>query len=202
MPLLLSGGDRLHVLATSRESLAIDGEHVLALSPLATSGPEAPAAPAVPPAGRRRCSAPGHLDDDLVAEVVARLDGLPLALEMAAARLRTMSLADIATSISEDLDVLTTTRRDVDERHRTLRGLLGWSERLLDDELRAALYDFSVFAGPVRAVDLGAAIRTARPADTVARLVDRSLVQAVPTDRGVTLRRTGDGAQLRSPAAA
>ena len=185
VPRLLSGGDRLHVLATSRESLAIDGEHVLALSPLATDGREAPAALLF--RQRAAAAAPaGALDDELVAEVVARLDGLPLALEMAAARLRTMSLADIATSIGEDLDVLATTRRDVDERHRTLRGLLGWSERLLDDELREALYDFSVFAGPVRAVDLGAAIRTARPADTVARLVDRSLVQAVPTERGVT----------------
>ncbi len=185
VPRLLSGGDRLHVLATSRESLAIDGEHVLALSPLSTDGPEAPAALLF----RQRAAAAGpagDLDDDLVADVVARLDGLPLALEMAAARLRTMSLADIVHSIGEDLDVLATTRRDVDERHRTLRGLLAWSERLLDDELREALHDFSVFAGPVRAVDLGAAVRTARPADTVARLVDRSLVQAEPTERGVT----------------
>jgi len=116
---------------------------------------------------------------------VARLDGLPLALEMAAARLRTMTLAELAVSIDDDLDVLATPRRDVDERHRTLRELLAWSERLLDPELRDALHDFSVFAGPVRGRDLPAAISTVRPADTIARLVDRSLVLAQPGPDGV-----------------
>ena len=191
VPAMLADGDHLRILATSREALAIDGEHVVSLGPLPTSGTDAPAIQLF----RQRAAAAGAtdgadavsspLDEDLVRDVVARLDGLPLALEMAAARLRTMSLADVASSIGGDLDVLATSRRDVDERHRTLRGLLDWSERLLDDELRAAFHDFSVFAGPVRARDLPAAIRPPRPADTVSRLVDRSLVLAAPAADGV-----------------
>ena len=191
VPAMLADGDHLRILATSREALAIDGEHVVSLGPLPTSGMDAPAIQLF----RQRAAAAGAtdgsdavsspLDEDLVRDVVARLDGLPLALEMAAARLRTMSLADVASSIVGDLDVLATSRRDVDERHRTLRGLFDWSERLLDDELRAAFHDFSVFAGPVRARDLPAAIRPPRPADTVSRLVDRSLVLAAPAADGV-----------------
>ena len=187
VPAMLGDGDQLRILATSREALAIYGEHVISLGPLPLSGTDAPAIQLF----RQRAAAagandvPGPLDEDLVRDVVARLDGLPLALEMAAARLRTMSLAEVASSIGGDLDVLATSRRDVDERHRTLRELLNWSERLLDDELRAAFHDFSVFAGPVRARDLPAAIRLPRPAETVSRLVDRSLVLAAPAADGV-----------------
>ena len=123
---MLAGSDQLRLLATSREPLAIAGEHVLLAR--ARSRPPAPtrrrsrlfrqrAAAAAPDRAARPTS--------LIADVVARLDGLPLALEMAAARLRTMTLAEVASSIGDDLDVLATPRRDVDERHRTLRELLG-----------------------------------------------------------------------------
>lgn len=185
-PAMLAGGDRLRLLVTSREPLAIDGEHVVALAPLATDGVDAPAVELF----RQRAAAvsvssDGELDGRLVAQLVGRLDGLPLALEMAAARLRTMALAELLASIDRDLDVLASPRRDVEERHRTLRQLLAWSERLLDDESRAALRDLSVFAGPVRATDLPALVRTAHPADTVARLADRSLVLTLPSSGGV-----------------
>ena len=191
VPAMLADGDHLRILATSREALAIGGEHVISLGPLATAGTDAPAIQlfrqraAAAGAIDGENNAPAPLDDDLVRHVVARLDGLPLALEMAAARLRTMTLADVASSIDRDLDVLATSRRDVDVRHRTLRELLSWSERLLDEELLAAFHEFSVFAGPVRACDLPAAIRLPRSADAVSRLVDRSLVLAAPAADGV-----------------
>ena len=184
VPDLLAGGDQLRIVTTSREPLAIAGEQVLALRPLPTDGDDAPAVRLF----RQLAAAAGPVgeaDEALLGALVARLDGLPLALEMAAARLRTMTLAELAVSIDDDLDVLATPRRDVDERHRTLRDLLAWSERLLDPELRDALHDFSVFAGPVRGRDLPAAISTVRPADTIARLVDRSLVLAQPGPDGV-----------------
>ena len=186
VPRLLRSGDRLRILATSREPLALDGEHVVALAPLPTAGAESPAAELF--RQRAGAAAPGALDGTfdrhLVAELVGRVDGLPLALEMAAARLRSMTLAELAESIG-DLDVLATARRDVDPRHRTVRDLVAWSERLLDDDLRAGFLGFSVFAGPVRARELPAAVPTDRPADTVARLVDRSLVMATPGPDGV-----------------
>ena len=187
VPQLLRSGDRLRVLATSREPLALDGEHVLALAPLPTAGPDSPAVELF--RERAAAAAPGALDGTfdrhLVAELVGRVDGLPLALEMAAARLRTMTLAELAESIGSDLDVLSSSRRDVDPRHRTVRDLVAWSERLLDEDLRAGLLGFTVFAGPVRARELPAAVPTDRPADTVARLVDRSLVLAMPGPDGV-----------------
>ena len=124
------------------------------------------------------------------------MDGLPLALEMAAARLRSMTLAELAESIG-DLDVLATARRDVDPRHRTVRDLVAWSERLLDDDLRAGSLGFSVFAGPVRARELPAAVPTDRPADTVTRLVDRSLVHGDAGSRRRAFRRPAHDPQLR-----
>ncbi|HEU4840643.1 MAG TPA: BTAD domain-containing putative transcriptional regulator [Ilumatobacteraceae bacterium] len=186
-PLLLRGGDRLRLLATSREPLALDGEHVVPIAPLPTAGATSPATELF--RQRAAAAAPGALDGTfdrhLVAELVGRVDGLPLALEMAAARLRTMTLAELTSSIGTDLDVLASARRDVDPRHRTVRDLVAWSERLLDDDLRAGLLGFSVFAGPVLARELPAAVPTPRPADTVARLVDRSLVLAMPSSTGV-----------------
>lgn len=179
-PSLLQGGDRLRVLATSREPLAVDGERIVAVRPLATDSRDAPAAELF----RQRAAAAGApeaeiADDALVTHVVRQLDGLPLALEMAAARLRSMSLGQLASSIPRGLDLLATSRRDVEQRHRTVRDLLAWSERLLDDEARRALFDFSVFAGGVKADDLGAAVSGPRPAEIVSRLVDRSMLLAV-----------------------
>jgi predicted ATPase len=187
LPHLLAGGDRLRVLATSREALRCDGEHLVVLGPLPVDGQDAPAVELL----RQRASASGvteTLDVTLLQRVAARLDGLPLALEMAAARLRTMTLAELAGSIDEGLGILTSPRRDVDQRHRTVRDLLEWSERLLGDRLRDALFGMAVFAGPVRSVDLPAALDAPQSADTAAELVERSLVVAEPAPGGMTFR--------------
>jgi predicted ATPase/tetratricopeptide (TPR) repeat protein len=187
LPHLLAGGERLRVLATSREALRCDGEHLVVLGPLPTDGNDAPAIELL----RQRASASGvteTLDVRLLQRVAARLDGLPLALEMAAARLRTMTLAELAGSIDEGLGILTSPRRDVDQRHRTVRDLLEWSERLLGDRLRDSLFAMAVFAGPVRSVDLPAALDAPSAADTAAELVERSLVVAEPDPRGMTFR--------------
>ena len=186
---MLADGDHLRVLATSREALAIDGEHVISLGPLATAGTDAPA---IQLFRQRRAAAgatdgdnnaPGPLDDDLVRHVVGRLDGLPLALEMAAARLRTMTLADVASSIDRDLDVLATSRRDVDGRHRTREPQAGPSAC---STTSCSPPSTTSPCSPGRcARDLPAAIRLQRPADAVSRLVDRSLVLAAPAADGV-----------------
>ena len=188
VPLLLRSGDRLRRADDEPRAAGAGGR--ARARPWPRCRPPGPSRrPSSCSASAPRRRAPGALDGTfdrhLVAELVARVDGLPLALEMAAARLRTMTLAELAESIGNDLDVLSTSRRDVDPRHRTVRDLVAWSERLLDDELRAGLLGFSVFAGPVRARELAAAVPTARPVDTVARLVDRSLVLAVPGPDGV-----------------
>jgi predicted ATPase len=160
---------------------------VVVLDPLPTGGTDAPAIELL----RQRAVAAGvteALDPTLLQRVAARLDGLPLALEMAAARLRTMTLAELAASIEEGVGVLASPRRDVDQRHRTVRDLLDWSERLLGTRARDALLGMAVFAGPVRNTDLPAVVDGPDGAELVTELVERSLVVAEPTPRGMTFR--------------
>jgi predicted ATPase/DNA-binding SARP family transcriptional activator len=180
VPRLLGGGDRLRVIATSREPLAVAGEHLVRLDPLGTDGADAPArqlfeARAREAAPQSRIAWTGR-DADAVDRIVRRLDGLPLALEMAAARLTTMTPGELADVLEAGLDVLRSRRRDVAARHRSVTDVVAWSEALLDDRARTALEEVSVFAGPVdaRAVDCV----VAGGVDAVGELVERSLVVA------------------------
>ena len=175
VPALLAGGDRLHVLATSREPLGVVGEQRWALAPLSTVGTQSPALALF----IERASDVGvqvDLADPRAEAVVAHLDGLPLALEMAAARLTTMGLADLADELERTVASLGANHRGAAERHGTLRAVLAWSEALLTPEQRSLLTDFSVFAGPVGARDLPAAVDAADPVGEVCALADRSLV--------------------------
>ena len=107
---ILAGGSAARVLATSRERLAVDGEHVWSVAPLATVGPDAPAARLF----RERASAVGAAPDDaVVTRIVQRLDGLPLAIEMAAAQLDTTTGDELADALDEHLDALRSPRRQV-----------------------------------------------------------------------------------------
>jgi tetratricopeptide (TPR) repeat protein len=121
------------------------------------------------------------------------LDRLPLAIEMAAGRLSAMSLPDLTALLSERLDILRSTDRDVADRHRTLADLVAWSETLLDPEGRRLFTDLSVFAGPVVIDDIVGVLSVDR-ADRVTivegltSLVDQSLVSADLTVRPARYR--------------
>ena len=177
------------VLATSREPLRLVDEHVLAVPALAlpergASDADIARAPAVQLFVARAEAAGGFaLDEDnaaAVAELCRRLDGLPLAIELAASRMRAMSPADVVGRLSERFRVLRSAHRIAVERHRTLRAVVDWSYGLLDDDEREVFDRLSVFAGTF---DLAAAAAVAggdrdetEVADVVADLVDKSMV--------------------------
>ncbi|MFY1689213.1 ATP-binding protein [Plantactinospora sp. WMMB782] len=161
------------VLATSRERLSLTGERVLPVPPL----PPADA----PKLFRDRALAadPGFLDDPpAVAELCARLDGVPLAIELAAARGVSLGAAGLLTALDDQLRLLAGSR-SADERHRSLRTVIGWSYDLLDPAEQALFRRLAVFAGRF---DLAAAVAVtgtggqADVIDLLGRLVDKSLV--------------------------
>lgn len=181
---LLAGG-RARIVATSRELLGVAGEHVVRVQPLPTDGPE-------PPARRlfvERAAAAGlgpaagDLDPALVTQVVRLLDGLPLAIEMAAARTATLGLRELVDALeAEPLTAAATMHhplRHGPERHRTLRDVIAWSEALLGAAERRALERWPVFVGPVTAEDACAVLDITR--DDVETLVGQSLLLAQPS---------------------
>ncbi|MFG2960413.1 ATP-binding protein [Streptomyces sp. NPDC048291] len=139
---LVSRSKELRVLATSRAPLGLTSESVYAL-------PELSLATSVELFGQRaRAARPGvELPADRVAEICRHLDGLPLAVELAAARVRVLSVADIAHRLRDRFALLRGGPRDAPERHRTLRAVVEWSWNLLEPEGRAALRALSVFPG-------------------------------------------------------
>jgi predicted ATPase/DNA-binding SARP family transcriptional activator len=177
---LLAGAPRLRVVATSRASLRLSGEHEYPVAPL-------PVADAVTLfEARARAADPAFVLDEQNAEAVAaicaRVDGLPLAIELAAARAKLLSPAEIATRIGRALDLLTGGARDLPLRQQTLRATFDWSYELLGDAERTLLARLAVFAN---AFDLAAAESVGgddHTIDLLGSLVDRSLV-----------RRTADG---------
>ncbi|GAA0464716.1 SARP family transcriptional regulator [Paractinoplanes deccanensis] len=192
---LLRRSAGLRVLATSREALAIDGEALAPLGPLALPGPEADVDEARRTAAVRlfteRAAAvqPGFdVDDETlggILEVVRRLDGMPLALELAAARLRTMTLAELAAGLSDRFRLLTTGSRTAFPRHRTLRAVIAWSWDLLSEHERTVARRVSILPGGVTAasataVCAGTSVPPDEIPDLLAALVDKSLLQLAP----------------------
>ncbi|MEU8149661.1 BTAD domain-containing putative transcriptional regulator [Nonomuraea sp. NPDC048901] len=172
---LLGRCPRLRVLATSREPLGIVGEVVTPVPPL-------PAEPAVQLFGDRVAAAcPGLvLDQGLVREVCRRLDGLPLAIELAAARLRALSLHELAVRLDDRFVLLTGGSRTALPRHQTLRAVVAWSWDLLEEPERRLAERLAVFAG---GFDLAAAEHLGGTLDLVAALLDKSLLQAADGGR-------------------
>lgn len=187
----------LRILATSREPLGLPGERIWQVPPL--SLPAAgqrldPAALAATGAvqlflARAREASPSFkLSDKNVAAVAAicrRLDGLPLALELAAARTRVLSAEQIAERLDDTFRLLTTGGRTSLPRQRTLRGVFDWSHELLSEEQRVLLRRLSVFVGgfsldAVENVTTDEALPEDGALDALAALVDRSLVQLEP----------------------
>ncbi|MEV6033930.1 BTAD domain-containing putative transcriptional regulator [Nonomuraea sp. NPDC052116] len=192
---LLSRCAGLRVLATSREPLAVDGEALVPLGPLALPGPDDGVEQARRAASVRlfteRAAAvrPGFEVDETtlpeVRRVVRGLDGMPLALELAAARLRTLSLPELADGLSDRFRLLTTGSRTALPRHRTLRAVIAWSWQLLSEHERTVAERVSILPGgitPASATALcaGTAVPAAEIPELLAGLVDRSLLQLAP----------------------
>ncbi|MEW2446631.1 BTAD domain-containing putative transcriptional regulator [Streptomyces parvulus] len=189
---LLARCPHLTVLATSREPLGVPGESLRPVEPL----PEPAALRLL--ADRGAAARPGFrpdADEDTAAacaEICRRLDGLPLAIELAAARLRMLSPRQIADRLDDRFRLLSSGSRTVLPRQQTLRAVVDWSWDLLDADEREVLGRLSVFAG---GCDLTAAEAVCGPAalDALGSLVDKSLVVAAP----VTDRQTGEGMRYR-----
>lgn len=191
---LLAQTPNLRILATSREPLGIDGEMLCPLGPLA-----------LPPvdvgvdegttyasvrlfADRARAVRPGLVIDaatiGAVAEICRRLDGQPLAIELAAARTRSLTPAQIAHRLDDRFRLLTGGSRTALPRHQTLRAVVEWSWDLLEEHERVALRRLSVFAGgttleAAEAVLPGEDFAAADVLDLLAGLVDKSLVDVI-----------------------
>ena len=177
------------ILATSREALRLQNEVVYPLSPLAlpelvdgASLIELRASPAVELflERARQVQATFALDEveaRAVADICVALDGLPLAIELAAARVRVLSPRAIRARLSDRLNLLTTTSRDVPNRQQTLRATLSWSYKLLEAHAQAALRRCAVFAGGFTLESAAMVCDTAEDVlDTLTALVDRSLL--------------------------
>ncbi len=208
---LLAGCPGLRILATSREPLKIAGERLLAVAPLDVPDELATAAQALAQpsvellADRGAAAAPGFAVDasnvDAVVEICRRLDGLPLAIELAAARLRSLSAAQIAARLDDRFRLLTDGSRTALPRQRTLRAVIDWSWDLLSEPERRLAARLAVFGAGVTpesagAVCAGAGIAPGEVLDLLAALVDRSLLQvadaAAPRYRMLeTLREYG-----------
>jgi len=184
----------LQVLTTSREPLGLPGEAVFRVPSMGLPDPDDLTNAACSDAvvllvDRARLVRPDFTaDGDLAAvvEVCRRLDGLPLALELAAARLELLGPRQLADSLDDRFRVLTGGSHVVLPRSRTLEASVAWSFDLLDDDERLALIALSTFRGPfplgAAVAVAGAAVDEERARTVVERLVRKSLVQAEPTD--------------------
>ena len=172
---LLAVADELRVLATSRQPLDVPGEVIVPVEPL-----ELDAAAELFRQRAHDAGAPIPRDQQgLAAEVCDRLDRLPLAIEMAAARLRGLGLEDLATRLHERLRLLHSGDQG---RHETLTTVVGWSYDLLPGAGRSLFDQLSVFAGTFDLEAAEAVCDVADVAGGVIDLVDRSLVHRAPDD--------------------
>ncbi|MEK7468047.1 MAG: adenylate/guanylate cyclase domain-containing protein [Planctomycetota bacterium] len=208
---------KLRVLATSRFLLGVAGEREIALEPLSS-----PARPGTPPtvadvaahdavrlfleraleADPKFALTPANASD--VAALCAELDGMPLALELAAARVRVLSPAQIVARLADKFRLLVSTRRDLPSRQRSLAGAIEWSWGLLEDWERSAFAQICVFRGgfDLEAAEavLDLASFPAAPAamDVVQRLRERSFLRGSESKSGlrfnvyVALREFGE----------
>jgi predicted ATPase/DNA-binding SARP family transcriptional activator len=182
---------RLRILATSREPLGITGEALWPVAPLVLPADDADpgkieSAPAVRLLQDRAGAVRKNLATDAhtlatMARVCRALDGMPLAIELAAARLRTMSLDQLADRLDDRFRLLTGGSRTALPRHRTLRAVIDWSWELLTDPERTVLRRLSVFAGGARLdaaeqVCAGDGVETGQVLDLLTALTEKSLV--------------------------
>ena len=177
---VLARTGQVSILATSRQPLLVNGEHDFPLSPL-EAGDEA----ADLFAQRAAAAVPGFEVTDAsredIARVCARLDGVPLAIELAASRLRDLSLGELAERLDGEFLDAADTEDAAAGRHRTLRDAIGWSYELCTPQERALWERLSVFAGPVgvdaaQQVCAGQGLGREAAMNTVFDLVDKSVL--------------------------
>ena len=173
---LLAAASGLGVLATSRAPLRLTAEHEYRVPPLASQESVELFAERARAAGTEV-----RADDPAVGDLCASLDHLPLALELAAARLRLFPLPALQERLDRRLDVLTSGSRDAPERHRTLRATIEWSFALLSERERDAFVRLAPFGGSFALADAEAA--TGASLEELAALVDTGLVVRTPDGR-------------------
>jgi predicted ATPase/DNA-binding winged helix-turn-helix (wHTH) protein len=192
---LLKAAPGVHILATSRERLRAENERVQRLSPLETAPPfaalTAAAALAYPAVQlfveRASATADGYeltdTDAPLVAQICRRLDGIALAIELAAGRVGAFGVHGVAARLDSRFQLLTHGRRTALARHQTLRAALDWSYELLSEVERVVMRRLGVFAGRFTMEAASAVVGYGSNAalivdESVANLVDKSLVTA------------------------
>ena len=201
---LLGACPKLRILATSREPLRVPGEVARGVPSLPVPEPKDPVLLSKEGLARfavtrlfldrahKREEDPALSSGSVqaVARVCRRLEGIPLAIELAAARTATLSVEQIEERLEDSLKLLTTGFRTADPRHRTLRATLDWSYALLSEAERVLFCRLSVFAGgwtlaAAEAVGSGDGVGEGEVLDPLSRLVDKSLVAVEEAERGV-----------------
>ncbi|MBD0842218.1 helix-turn-helix transcriptional regulator [Streptomyces sp. TRM68416] len=185
--ILLREAAGLSVLATSRQPLDVPGEHCVPIPPL-------PAEDAVDLFVQRAAAVTGNgtltpADRERTLALADRLDGIPLALELAAVRLRAVPLTELVARLDRRFEVLTGGRRTALSRHQTLRTAIGWSHELCTPQERLLWARLSVFAGPFRLstaeqVCADAELTPEQVVEALIGLVDKSVVQRIGEDGG------------------
>jgi predicted ATPase/class 3 adenylate cyclase len=188
---LLQHAPELKIVVTSRETLRVRAEHVFPVPPLSLPHPKDTTASIAEAeavqlfAERARAVRPGFAVTDenaaVIAEICLRLDGLPLAIELAAARLNVFTPSDLFDRLRERLDILGAGGRDLPDRQRTLWGAIGWSYELLDQSERDIFELMSVFSStdlPALESVAGSALGAGSVLDSLASLVDKSLIRS------------------------
>lgn len=203
---LLRTCPQLHILTTSREALGVDGEAEWPVAPLAAPKLDAGTDDLRAELALQRYEAvhlfveraraiqPSFLWSDQsaapVAVICAQLDGIPLAIELAASRLRGMTVGEIAARLNDRFNLLTAGRRTALPRHQTLRAAVDWSYEMLSEAERALLRRMSVFAGgwalnaaeAIADVETKARVVLDNPLDLLLGLVNKSLILAETHD--------------------
>ena len=198
---VLRAGSAVHIIATSREPLRVEGEWVYPVPPLAV--PAENAADQDDPmhygavrlfVERARAAEPHFAPDSrgatMIAAICRRLDGIPLGIELAAARAAALGIGELAARLDDRFQVLTGGRRTALPRHQTLRATLDWSYELLAEPERVILRRLGIFAGAfglegAAAVAMISEISPSEVVDGLFNLVSKSLVS---TEEGTVVR--------------
>ena len=180
---MLPLADDVRVLATSREPIAVAGEARYRLRPLAIPGPgpdePGPCAAVELFADRASRVDPGFVLDGttapVIGQVVARLDGMPLAIELAAARVEALGLDQLLDRLDDRFTLLTSSARTAPARQRSLAATVDWSYQLLSDQEKQVFRRLAIFSGPFT-LDAAETVAGAAAGPAVLKLVDCSLI--------------------------
>ncbi len=192
---LAAGDGEVTLLATSREPLGLPGEQLIAVDPLPTDGQPSPAVDLLlrriaDVAPSRLASLDAETARSLAHRICAAVDGLPLAIELAAARAQSYTLAEIAEQVQTDPSRLARPSRRNGDRSSSLRAALDWSDRLLTEPERQLHRDLTVLPGPFTTAAATGVSATSdwndldvQASDVLPLLVERSLLVALPPAR-------------------